>query len=190
MCPLQSTRRVVLEKVPLLLLSAVIGLVALLILRGARQTKLVGKVPFPLRAAHAVVSYVSYIEKMIWPTEFSPHYVHPNLPGGTPADFLDVGGSSNPQKTLAALRILLKNRQLKAVLVNIFGGITRCDDIAQGILMAREQLNVAVPMVIRLIGTNEEKGRDMPQKAGMLVACRMTDAIQAAVRRARGGLQP
>ena len=64
------------------------------------------------------------------------------LAGGSPANFLDVGGSSNPQKVLDAMRILLKNKGLKAILVNIFGGITRCDDIAQGILMARDKLRI------------------------------------------------
>ena len=108
------------------------------------------------------------------------------LAGGSPANFLDVGGSSNPQKVLDALRILLRNQELKAILVNIFGGITRCDDIAQGILMAKEKLKIGVPMVIRLIGTNEEQGRAMLEQAGMIVARRMTDAIEDVVRCARG----
>jgi succinyl-CoA synthetase beta subunit len=108
------------------------------------------------------------------------------LAGGSPANFLDVGGSSNPQKVLDAMRILLRNQGLKAILVNIFGGITRCDDIAQGILMARDTLRIDVPMVIRLIGTNEEQARQMLEKAGLIVARRMTDAIQEAVRCVRG----
>ncbi|TKJ37747.1 MAG: succinate--CoA ligase subunit beta [Planctomycetes bacterium B3_Pla] len=112
------------------------------------------------------------------------------LAGGRPANFLDVGGSSNPQKVLDAMRILLRNDQLKIILVNIFGGITRCDDVAQGILMARDKLGIAVPMVIRLIGTNEEKGRKMLSEAGMIVASRMTDAIRDAVNCTRGGTQP
>ncbi len=112
------------------------------------------------------------------------------LAGGSPANFLDVGGSSNPQKVLNAMRILLRNKQLKVILVNIFGGITRCDDVAQGILWAREQLGITLPIVIRLIGTNEEKGRKMLSDAGMIVARRMSDAIQEAVDCARGGLQP
>ena len=109
------------------------------------------------------------------------------LAGGTAANFLDVGGSSNPQKVLDAMRILLRNEQLKVILVNIFGGITRCDDVAQGILWARDQLNITLPMVIRLIGTNEEKGRDMLSEAGLIVARRMTDAIEEAVARVKGG---
>ena len=112
------------------------------------------------------------------------------LAGGSPANFLDVGGSSNPQKVLDAMRILLRNDQLKVILVNIFGGITRCDDVAQGILMARDKLGITVPMVIRLIGTNEEKGRKMLSDAGMIVASRMTDAIRDAVNCTRGGTQP
>lgn len=109
------------------------------------------------------------------------------LAGGSPANFLDVGGSSNPQKVVDAMRILLRNRELKAILVNIFGGITRCDDIAEGILMARDKLQITVPMVIRLIGTNEEQGRDMLQKAGMIVARGMTDAIRDVVACASTG---
>ena len=108
------------------------------------------------------------------------------LAGGNPANFLDVGGSSNPQKVLDAMRILLRNSRLKVILVNIFGGITRCDDIAQGILMARDKLDIKVPIIIRLIGTNDEKGRSMLSNAGMIVANQMTDAIQNAVDCAYG----
>ena len=108
------------------------------------------------------------------------------LAGGNPANFLDVGGSSNPQKVLDAMRILLRNKRLKVILVNIFGGITRCDDVAKGILMARDKLNIDVPIVIRLIGTNEEKGRSMLSEAGMIVARRMSDAIRDAVNCAYG----
>jgi succinyl-CoA synthetase beta subunit len=112
------------------------------------------------------------------------------LAGGSPANFLDVGGSSNPRKVLDAMRILLRNKQLKVILVNIFGGITRCDDVAQGILLARDQLDITLPIVVRLIGTNEKKGRKMLSEAGMIVARRMTDAIRDAVNCARGGPQP
>ena len=109
------------------------------------------------------------------------------LAGGSPANFLDVGGSSNPQKVLDGMRILLRNKQLKAILINIFGGITRCDDVAQGILWARDQLDIQVPMVIRLIGTNEEKGHALLKEAGLRVARRMTDAIRDVVACAKGG---
>lgn len=109
------------------------------------------------------------------------------LAGGTAANFLDVGGSSNPQKVLTAMQILLRNEQLKVILINIFGGITRCDDVAKGILMARDQLGITVPMVIRLVGTNEEAGRDLLNKAGLIATQSMTEAIVQAVAQARGG---
>ncbi|MHC4354468.1 MAG: ADP-forming succinate--CoA ligase subunit beta [Planctomycetota bacterium] len=109
------------------------------------------------------------------------------LAGGSPANFLDVGGSSNPQKVLDAMRILLRNDQLKVILVNIFGGITRCDDVAQGILWARDQLGITLPIVIRLIGTNGEKGREMLSEAGLIATRRMSDAVEEAVARAKGG---
>jgi len=109
------------------------------------------------------------------------------LAGGSPANFLDVGGSSNPQKVLDAMRILLRNEELKVILVNIFGGITRCDDVARGILAARERLGISVPMVIRLVGTNEEQGRALLEQAGLIVASNMTDAVRDAVNCAREG---
>jgi succinyl-CoA synthetase beta subunit len=112
------------------------------------------------------------------------------LAGGNPANFLDVGGSSNPQKVLDAMRILLRNQEVKVLLINIFGGITRCDDVAQGIVMAREKLDVSVPIVIRLVGTNEEEGRAILERAGMIVARSMTDAIRDAVKCAQGGSRP
>ena len=112
------------------------------------------------------------------------------LAGGRPANFLDVGGSSNPRKVLDAMRILLKNTDLKAILINIVGGITRCDDIARGILAAREQLRINVPVVIRLIGTNEEQGRRMLSDAGLQAARRMTEAIEEVVRCARQRERP
>jgi succinyl-CoA synthetase beta subunit len=111
------------------------------------------------------------------------------LGGGNAANFLDVGGSSNPKKVLEAMRILIGNEELKVILINIFGGITRCDDVAQGILWARDQLDISVPMVIRLIGTNEEKGRDMLRRAGLMAVRNMTDAINEAVKCAEGGGQ-
>lgn len=111
------------------------------------------------------------------------------LTGGSAANFLDVGGSSNPNKVLEAMRILLKNEHLKVILINIFGGITRCDDIAQGILWARQQFDISVPIVIRLIGTNEEKGREMLRKEGLIAVRNMNEAIVEAVRLAGGGRQ-
>ncbi|MFQ5951803.1 MAG: ADP-forming succinate--CoA ligase subunit beta [Candidatus Omnitrophota bacterium] len=101
--------------------------------------------------------------------------------GGEPANFLDVGGSSNPAKVLNALKIILSSRKVKAILINIFGGITRCDDIANGIIMATKQIDINVPLIIRLIGTNETEGRDILKKAGFVVAEEMTEAVKKAV---------
>ena len=107
--------------------------------------------------------------------------------GGSPANFLDVGGSSNPEKVLNALRIILKHRGLAAILINIFGGITRCDDIARGILMARQRLSIPVPLVIRLIGTNETEGRALLKDAGIDAYDDLTDAVKGVVARADTG---
>ena len=107
------------------------------------------------------------------------------LSGGEPANFLDVGGSSNPAKVLNALRIITANPRVKAILINIFGGITRCDDIAQGIIMARHQLDLRVPLVIRLIGTNEEAGRRLLAEAGLDATEMLTTAVERVVA-ARG----
>jgi len=104
--------------------------------------------------------------------------------GGRPANFLDVGGSSNPEKVLNALRIILKHPGLEAILINIFGGITRCDDIARGILMARERLSIPVPLVIRLIGTNEAEGRALLKGAGIDAYEDLTEAVKGVVARA------
>ncbi len=103
------------------------------------------------------------------------------LLGGSPANFLDVGGSSSPEKVLNALRIVIRNPRLAGILINIFGGITRCDDIARGILMARRQLDIPAPMVIRLIGTNEEEGRRLLQEAGLAAAEDLTEAVRAVI---------
>lgn len=78
--------------------------------------------------------------------------------GGEPANFLDVGGSSNPQKVVAAFDYILKDPDVSVILINIFGGITRCDDIAKGILEAKKQREVPVPIIVRLKGTNEKEG--------------------------------
>lgn len=110
------------------------------------------------------------------------------LSGASPANFLDVGGSSNPDKVINGMRILLKNKKLKAILINIFGGITRCDDIAKGIISAREQLDITLPVVIRLIGTNEENGRKMLSDAGFKTFRSMSDAISSVVKYAAGGV--
>jgi succinyl-CoA synthetase beta subunit len=83
------------------------------------------------------------------------------LYGGDPANFLDIGGSSNPKKVVHAMEYLLNDKKVEAVLINIFGGITRCDDVARGLLEAFSQMQVNIPIVIRLSGTNAEEGREL-----------------------------
>ena len=106
--------------------------------------------------------------------------------GGEPANFLDVGGSSNPQKVADALGIILRNPKVKAILINIFGGITRCDDIANGLLMAREQLDVNVPLVIRLVGTNQKEGRRILEGAGLKAGDDLDEAVKSVIAAAGG----
>ncbi len=108
-----------------------------------------------------------------------------NLLGGKPANFLDVGGSSNPDKVLSALKIILRNKDIKVILINIFGGITRCDDIAKGILIALNQINIPVPLVIRLTGTNEAQAKVMLTEAKLNTFTSMRQAVTEAVRLAK-----
>ena len=105
-----------------------------------------------------------------------------NLLGGKPANFLDVGGSSNPQKVLNALKIILRNKDIKVILINIFGGITRCDDIANGIINAIDQITIPVPLVIRLTGTNEKQAKELLATAGLKTYTSMRQAVTEAVR--------
>ena len=101
--------------------------------------------------------------------------------GGAPANFLDVGGSSSPEKVLHAFEIISHNRGAKAIPINIFGGITRCDDIAKGILQAKKEMDLSVPLVIRLIGTNEKEGRALLEKAGIEAHEDLVQAVQKVV---------
>jgi len=105
-----------------------------------------------------------------------------NLLGGKPANFLDVGGSSNPEKVPNALKIILRNKNVKAVLINIFGGITRCDDIANGIIQARQELDISVPLVVRLTGTNEEEAKVILEKNNINTFPSMREAVNEAVK--------
>ncbi len=107
------------------------------------------------------------------------------LHGGEPANFLDVGGSSNPEKVLNALKIILRNPNVKSIVINIFGGITRCDDIAKGILEAQKQLSIKVPVVARLIGTNEKEAKELLANAHLPMYSTMREAVQEAVRLAK-----
>jgi succinyl-CoA synthetase beta subunit len=105
--------------------------------------------------------------------------------GGEPANFLDVGGGASAEKVAAALRIILSDPNVKAVLFNIFGGITRGDVVARGILNALEEVKPRVPMVIRLVGTNAEEGRQMLAQANMITAETLAEAAQKAVAAAK-----
>lgn len=103
------------------------------------------------------------------------------LMGGDPANFLDVGGSSNPQKVLKAFNIILRNKSIKAILINIFGGITRCDDIANGILEAKRQIDLPVPLVVRLTGTNEKEAKKLLADNGITTYSTMREAVERVV---------
>jgi len=104
--------------------------------------------------------------------------------GGKPANFLDIGGSSNPDKVTAAMNILTRDARVRAVLFNIFGGITRCDDVARGLLAALDRIGTKMPIVIRLTGTNEQEARAMLSARGMTALSDMDEAVRAVIARA------
>lgn len=101
--------------------------------------------------------------------------------GGEPANFLDIGGSSNPKKVVAAMKIILSDPNVQAILINIFGGITRCDDVAHGIVAAFEELEPSVPVVVRLTGTNEEIATSILDKMHLPCADTLDEAVQKAI---------
>ena len=107
--------------------------------------------------------------------------------GGDPANFLDIGGSSNPEKVVAALKIITSDPNVKAILFNIFGGITRTDDVANGIVTAIKQNPLKVPLVIRLTGTNEEIAVKILKENGLSAMIDMDEAVKKAVALATGG---
>jgi succinyl-CoA synthetase beta subunit len=106
--------------------------------------------------------------------------------GGSPANFLDIGGGAGADKVAAAMRIILSDPNLKAVLFNVFGGITRGDEVARGIIAALEEVNTDVPMVVRLVGTNAKEGRQILADADMITAETLAEAAQKAVAVAQG----
>lgn len=101
--------------------------------------------------------------------------------GGEPANFLDIGGSSSPEKVKNALSILLRDKNVKVIFFNIFGGITRCDDVAMGILEAKKSLNIQQPIVARLTGTNEDKAMEILKEAGLIFAKTMDEGAKKAI---------
>ncbi len=106
--------------------------------------------------------------------------------GGDPANFLDIGGGANAEKVAAALRIILSDENVRAVLINIFGGITRCDEVARGILIALNEVKTKVPIVVRLVGTNAAEGRKLLADAQITTAEALVEAAQKAVALAEG----
>lgn len=109
------------------------------------------------------------------------------LYGGEPANFLDIGGGAGADKVAAALRIILSDPNVKAVLLNVFGGITRGDEVARGILSALREVKPRVPMVVRLVGTKADEGRQILAEANMITAETLADAAQKAVALAKEG---
>jgi succinyl-CoA synthetase beta subunit len=110
------------------------------------------------------------------------------LYGGSPANFLDVGGGASAEKVTEAFKIMLKNPSVKAILVNIFGGIMKCDVIAEGIVTAANQVNLTVPLVVRLEGTNVEIGKKILADSGLPIisGSNMADAAAKVVKAAQG----
>jgi succinyl-CoA synthetase beta subunit len=104
--------------------------------------------------------------------------------GGEPANFLDIGGSSSPDKVLAAMKIILRDRNVRTILINIFGGITRCDDVALGLIEAKRQLGLDIPLVVRLTGTNEDKAREILKGTALIPAATMEEGVKRAIEAA------
>lgn len=101
--------------------------------------------------------------------------------GGDPANFLDIGGSSNPHKVVTAIKIILEDPKVRAILINIFGGITRCDDVANGIVTAVSELQPSVPIVVRLTGTNEEKAHKILRSVNLPYGETLDEVVKKAI---------
>jgi succinyl-CoA synthetase beta subunit len=110
------------------------------------------------------------------------------LYGGSPANFLDVGGGATTEKVTEAFKIMLKNPNLKAILVNIFGGIMKCDVIANGVIAAAREVKLSVPLVVRMKGTNEDLGKQILKDSGLPIisANNMAEAAERVVAAAKG----
>jgi succinyl-CoA synthetase beta subunit len=110
------------------------------------------------------------------------------LHGASPANFLDVGGGANTEKVTAAFKIILQDPKVKAILVNIFGGIMKCDVIAEGVVAAAKELGLEVPLVVRLLGTNMEKGKEILAQSGLKIipADTMEEAAEKVVKAIQG----
>ncbi|WP_159522269.1 ADP-forming succinate--CoA ligase subunit beta [Sunxiuqinia indica] len=108
------------------------------------------------------------------------------LYGGEPANFLDIGGSSNPQKVVDAMNILISDKNVNAVMINIFGGITRCDDVARGLIKALDIIKSDIPIVVRLSGTNAEEGLALLKETGLPTVETMSEAAKKAIELSQG----
>jgi succinyl-CoA synthetase beta subunit len=106
--------------------------------------------------------------------------------GGEPANFLDIGGSSNPDKVVTAFEIITSDPNVKSILFNIFGGITRCDDVANGIVEATRRIELGLPMAIRLTGTNEDLAIEILEENGFEAMTDMDEVVKRAVALAAG----
>ena len=105
--------------------------------------------------------------------------------GGSPANFLDIGGSSNPEKVVNALRIITSNKKVKAILINIFGGITRCDDIANGFKQGIEKVKLDLPISCRIVGTNDKEAIAIMESINIPVTTDMDTAVEKVVKQAK-----
>ena len=105
--------------------------------------------------------------------------------GGEPANFLDIGGSSNPEKVTAAFKIITGDSHVRAILFNIFGGITRCDDVARGIVQSLASSPLQVPLVIRLTGTNEDLARKILAEHGLTATSSMDEGVRSVIAKAQ-----
>ena len=101
--------------------------------------------------------------------------------GGEPANFLDIGGSSSPEKVVNALNILISDKNVKSIFFNIFGGITRCDDVANGIVEALSKLTIELPIIIRLAGTNEKEAREILNQTNLITAPSMVEGAKKSI---------
>jgi len=110
------------------------------------------------------------------------------LYGGSPANFLDVGGGATAEKVTAAFKIMLSNKKVKAILVNIFGGIMKCDTIANGVVAAAREVKLSLPLVVRMKGTNEELGKKILRESGLPIisADNMAEAAEKVVAAVKG----
>ncbi len=108
--------------------------------------------------------------------------------GGEPANFLDIGGSSNPQKVIKAFEIILGDRNVRSIFINIFGGITRCDDVAKGIISAFNQMSIDIPIVVRLTGTNADIAKKILSESPLISASTMSEGAKKAVELSQKGV--